>query len=96
MSDRSIVYPVESEEDRQPRPEFVSQDDWALYRVVVNSAILHRRQSLAERAEKTSRTSAESIADIISLWGAVRDQLIELAAHIDAATLDLESRRKLQ
>jgi hypothetical protein len=96
MSDRSIYYPVEPEEDRLPRPEFVSQDDWVLYKAVVNSAILHCRQSAAERAEKTSRTSAESIADIITLWAAMRDQLVELAAHIDAAKLDLESRRKLQ
>jgi hypothetical protein len=96
MSDRSICYPAEPEEDRQPRPEFVSEDDWASCMVVINSAILHCQQSPAERAEKTSRTSAECIADIIALWGAVKDQLIELAAHVDAAKLDLESRRKLQ
>jgi hypothetical protein len=82
--------PIEVSACEPERPEFVTEADWMAYLFALNAAILHCRQSPAERSDKITQTDAESLADIVELWGALRDRLAELAAIVDEAKLAVE------
>jgi hypothetical protein len=92
VSFRCLTIQEFASEPEPERPEFVTEGDWAAYLFALNAAILHCRQSPAERSDKIARTDAESLADIVELWGALRDRLAELVAIVDEAKLAIEQR----